>query len=240
MIHSQRTPSTRFLALRSAFLVIAPAMLACAAAGCVNPHDDFDKWIDNTNGKRGVVAVDAAGVDTLVEDTGPNIADVNGTFLVSCLPTLAGGAAELSILFYGEITLTGDQVSVVLSPLLETATKMSKSQVTGTPLTAPPAAVVGLRTFELKYGAGTVPGNSQRIGDSNLVFTNFALQSKIQNKDRLCAELQGELTSPFPQDFNGVGDYCVFVRLADGVDLPTATNGTKTWVGFTAAEHNCP
>ena len=244
MTPPRRTTSlASFVAVNARRCCALASLTAVAALGCADPRGDYDDWLDYTEGKRGVV--DAGPIDSTpldVEDTGPGIPDVSGTFIVSCLPTLAGGEAKLSILFYGELKVTGENVDVVLSPLLETATKMSKSQTVGTPLSALASPVTGERNFVAKFGNGTVPGNSQRIGDSNLVFTNFTLQSKIQSKDRLCAELQGELTAPFPQDFNGPGDGCVFVRLEDGADLPTATSGDgkTTWVGFTAAEHACP
>jgi hypothetical protein len=56
----------------------------------------------------------------------------------------------------------------------------------------------------------------------------------------MCAELDGTLTKPFMSNFNDPGDICIFVRVPDGADLPTAMGSGMTWFGFSAAQHHCP
>lgn len=224
-------------------LSIGPVILAA----CVDPKGEFDDYIDRTNDVRGVIP--EAGP---VEDTGPatdaavdvppfdaNV-DVSGTYFTSCLPTLAAGAADKSLLFYTEVTEVAQKLSLTIYPLSKTATTFSKSETVGVPQNISMTPVMADGTWTVTVGEVDIPGTSQRISDNDLMLVNVSYAARITAGDRMCAELSGQLKKPFESSIDGPGDICVFMRLADGAALPMATVGTKSWVGYTAAEHHCP
>lgn len=206
-------------------------------AACVDPKGDYKTYVDRTRDLRGAPVVDSGEVE--VGDADP-AADFSGTFLASCLPAAAGGNASQSFLFYVETVVTdGATLDIEITPILETATTFAKSQTVGTPQVAKGIPIVD-GTWNAVIGDATVPGESQRIGPSPIVIRNYAYAGRTLSRDRLCAELSGEVISPIPIDFSPPGDPCIFVRLNEGDTLPTANEGGTEFVGFTAAEHRCP
>ncbi|MGZ6094588.1 MAG: hypothetical protein ACXWUG_21305 [Polyangiales bacterium] len=222
---------------------------ALVGSGCADPKGDFDSYIDRTNGIRGVIP--EGGI--IEEDTGPVVdtaidtppfdanVDVTGTFFMSCNATLLAGDASKTLLFYTEFTDSGGKLSFNVYPLSETATKFAKSETVGTPQVATMVPVNPMDgTWKTTIGTTVIPGSSQRISDNDLKLENLSYNGRIVSQDRLCAELDGQLVAPFVASFDGPGDICIFVRMAEGADLPMSTQGATTYVGYKASEHHCP
>jgi hypothetical protein len=232
----------------TALFFFALAIGPILGAGCADPKGAFESYVDRTNGVRGVVPdtgvslEDTAPATDSAVDTPPFDAnvDVTGNYFVSCLPTLLGGEASQSLLFYAEVTSAGGKLSFNSYPLSETATKFSKTETVGVPQVASMVPIAASGSWNVTLGTVKIPGNSQRIGDSDLVLENLSYKGHIVSADRLCAELDGQLVSPFAASFDEPGDICIFVRMAPDVDLPTAMSGSTTYVGYPAAEHHCP
>jgi hypothetical protein len=238
-----RRRAGRNTALFFAALSIGPSFVAA----CADPKGEFDEYIDRTNGIRGVVpeggvVTEDTGASDGAEDVPPFDAnvDVTGAYFTSCLPTLAGGNASQSLLFYTEVTETSQVLSLTIYPLSKTATTFSKSETVGVPQVISMAPVMADGTWKVTVGEVDIPGTSQRISDSDLKLSNVSYDARITSADRMCAELGGQLVLPFMSSIDSPGDICVFTRLADGATLPVVTQGSKMWVGFSAADHHCP
>lgn len=217
----------------------AGLLLALFVGACSDPKSDYQSYLDRTNGMRGTF--DASVPETAAFDAPGDTGDFTNTYVLSCLPGLLGGDASKSLLFYSEVSVTAGKLTMKNTPILETATKMSKSQTVGTPHQATDVAIGADGSFTATVGHVEVPGNSQRIGDSLLVLENIVYRGHLLSKDRLCAEIDGQLTSPLMSSLDDPGDWCVWIAVPDGADLPTATDSSgMKYIGFAASEHHCP
>jgi hypothetical protein len=231
----------------TALFFIALSIGPVFVAACADPKGEFDEYIDRTNNIRGVipeggVVTEDTGATDTAEDVPPFDAnvDVSGTFFASCLPTLAGGNAAQSLLFYMEVTEVSHSLALNIYPLSKTATTFSKSETVGVPQVIPMAAVNADGTWKVTVGEVDIPGTSQRISDNDLTLVNVSYDARITSVDRMCAELSGKLTKPFESSIDGPGDICIFNRMAEGTMLPVVTQGAKSWIGYSAADHHCP
>jgi hypothetical protein len=227
--------------LRGSLATLVSALATTAAFACVDSQGDFDAYIDKTNDIRGVVP------DTGVRDAAPlevGDADLDAGKTIywgNCLPQIVTGAPQSSLMYYSEITFSGGKADVAFYPLNEKAKTLSKSETVGTPQIATGLEIKPDNTFVATMGDVKVPGNSQRIGDSELVLTNVSYQMVIQGKERLCAELQGTVTAPLSASLEPKGDICVWIQLPDGAPLPTQKDASGgTFVGLANEDFRCP
>jgi hypothetical protein len=96
-------------------------------------------------------------------------------------------------------------------------------------------------TFVANMGNIRIPGNSQRIGDSELILSNIVYHGTVLGRERWCAELDGQLTAPLMESLAPPGDICIGIALTEGADLPTAMLSTgTTYIGYANEEHHCP
>lgn len=227
--------------LRGCLATLVSAMATTAAFACVDPQGDFDAYLDKTNDIRGVTP-DTGARDVAPLEVGDADLDAGKTiYWGNCLPQIVTGAPQSSIMYYSEVTFSGGKADVTFYPLNEKATKLSKSEAVGTPQTATGIEIKPDNTFTAVMGDVKVPGNSQRIGDSELVLTNVSYQMVIQGKERLCAELQGSVTAPLSASLDMKGDICVWIQMADGATLPTAKDSSGgTFTGIPNEEYHCP
>lgn len=229
----------------SVLRVAAATTLALSFGGlafaCVDPKGDFESYVERTNTMRGVTP-DTGVLDAPAFEVGDADLDAGtSTYFTSCLPQVFSGSPELSFIFLTELTLSGGKLKQTNYPLKQDATKLSKSQTVGTPHSSNEATLGADNSFTATVGAVGIPGNSQRVGDSDIVMADVVYTGKVLGKERVCSELNGRATAPSSQDFNGMGDFCISVLLPEGADLPTFKDAAdKMSVGFAAAEYHCP
>jgi hypothetical protein len=225
--------------------VAAAATLALSfgalAFACVDPKGDFESYIERTNTMRGVTP-DTGVADAPAFEVGDADLDAGTSlYFTSCIPQVFLGSPELSFIFLSEITLAGGKMKMTNYPLKQDATKLTKSQTVGTPHSSPEVPLGTDNTFKATIGGLTIPGNSQRVGDSDIVMADVVYTGKLLGKERICSELDGRATAPSSQDFSAPGDFCISVLLPEGADLPTFKDAAdKMSVGFAAAEYHCP
>lgn len=225
-------------------VVLAAALATAtitAALACVDPQGDFDSYLDRTKDIRGVTP-DAGPTDVPPIEVGDADLDAGKQiYWGNCLPSIVAGSPQMSIMYYTELTFSGGKVDVAIHALKETATTLSKSETVGDPQIANGIEIKPDNTFVATMGGVKVPGNSQRIGDSELVLTNVSYQMKILGKERVCAELQGQVTAPLSASLDGTGDYCVWMAMDDGATLPTGKDPSgATFVGIANEQYHCP
>jgi hypothetical protein len=224
--------------------------LSDGAVGTDSTSPDADRAdVVSETGSTSDSGAEAATSDGLVAtDTMPPpvpLGKVAGTYFVSCLPTLAGDDASKSLLFYGEVKVLGttagaQRLELQLTPFVETATKMDIALTVGGTETSTTEVVGTDAKWTAVLGEWRIPGNSQRIGDSNLRFANASLEGLVLADGNLCAEMQGKLVDPFEVDFDAPGDHCIWRRVAEGADLPHVTGVGGGYVGYLVSEHRCP
>jgi hypothetical protein len=218
-------------------IALASSLLGFGFA-CVDPKGDYDDYLERTNGIRGVQP------ETSVTEFETGEVDIDAgkaTYFWSCLPGLFSGAPETSILLYSEANVSGGKVDFTNFPLKDTATKFLKSETVGASHGAMGVPLSGTNTFSAVIGTATIPGNSQRITDNDLTLEGVVFEGRILTTDRWCAELNGKVTKPTPNELKDPGDFCVIVKLNEGDDLPTFTDSSgKKFVGFAASEYHCP
>lgn len=229
---------SRTLVHRVALALSVAAIATTAALACVDPNGDYETYLDKTKDIRGVTP------DTGVSEVILGDADLDAgkqTFWGNCLPNIVTGSPQSSIMYYTEFTFTGGKVDVSILPMKETATVFSKSETVGEAQVATGVAIKSDNTFTAVVGNVKVPGNSQRIGDSELVLTNVSYQARILSDKRICGELQGDVTAPLSSSLDNPGDFCVWIAMADGTTLPTSTDSSGTkFVGIPNEEYHCP
>lgn len=227
--------------LRCAGAIALACALAALAFACVDPKGDFESYIERTNTMRGVTP-DTGTVDAPAIEVGDADLDAGkSTYFTSCLPGVFSAQPELSFLFLTEMTLAGGKVTMTNYPLKEDATKLAKSETLGTPHSTKEATIGADNTFTATVGSLTIPGKSQRVGDSDIVMEDIVYLGRILGKERVCSELNGRSTAPTAQDFNGPGDICISVLMDEGATLPTFKNASgMDAVGFAGAEYHCP
>jgi len=223
---------------RTACAIALASSLVGLGLACVDPKGDYDDYVERTNGIRGVQA--DTGV-TVFETGEVDIDAGKATYFWSCLPQLFSGQPETSILLYSEVDISGGKLTFTNYPLKETATKFLKSQTVGVPHSATGVTIAADNSFSATIGTATIPGNSQRITDNDLELQNVVFLGKILTTERWCAELNGNVTKPTPNNLMGTGDYCVIVKLNEGDDLPKFSDSTgKQYVGFAGSDYHCP
>ena len=227
--------------LRGAAAATLAFSLGALAFACVDPKGDFESYIERTSTMRGVTP-DTGAVDAPAFEVGDADLDAGkSTYFTSCLPQVFSGSPELSFIFLTEVTLAGGKVQLTNYPLKQDAKKLSKSETVGAPHSSAEATIGADNTFNAPVGALTISGQSQRVGDSDIVMADIVYIGKILGKERICSELNGRSTAPSTQDFSGPGDFCISVLLPEGANLPTFKDASaKDSVGFEAAEYHCP
>jgi hypothetical protein len=227
--------------LRATAAVTLASSLALVAFACVDPKGDFESYIERTNTIRGVTP-DTGAVDAPTFEVGDADLDAGKqTYFTTCLASAFSGAPELSFLFMTEFTFAGGKLGLTTWSLKEDATKLSKDQTLGTPHSASDVTINMDNTFKATIGGFTIPGKSQRLGDSDIVLVDVVYEGKILGKERICTELQGRATAPAAQDFNGPGDICISLLLPEGSDLPTFKDASgKQVAGLAGPEYHCP
>lgn len=228
--------------VRRALVAVAFGLTASATAfACVDPAGDYESYVDRTKDIRGVTP-DAGPSDSVPFEAGDT--DINAgkkTYFGNCLPTIVAGSPEMSLMFYGEVTFNGGKIDLAIHALKETATKLSKSDIVGTSQIANGVALAADGTFVATIGDASIPGNSQRIGNSELVLKNVSYQGRVLGNDRVCAELQGQATAPLAATLDNPGDFCVWIAMPDGADLPKYKDASgKDFVGIPLDEYHCP
>jgi hypothetical protein len=230
----------------SVFRVGGAVVLASSLVGlvfaCVDPKGDYEDYLERTNGIRGVQP-DTGQVETEPFEAGEVDIDAGkGTYFVSCLPNVFSSSPETSMLMYSEVNISGGKLDFQHFPLKDTATKFAKSETVGTPHGITGVTINADNTYSAKIGGAIIiPGNSQRITDNDLELQNVSFEGRILSTDRWCAELNGNVTKPTPQNLTAAGDFCVIVKMNEGADLPKFTDSSgKEHIGFAGTEYHCP
>lgn len=230
-----------FLARRIVLVAALASATVTAALACVDPHGDYESYLDRTKDIRGVTPDTGASDVAPIEVGDADLDAGKQTYWGNCLPAIVAGSPQMSIMYYTEFTFSGGKVDVAIYPLKETATTLSKSETVGDPQIVNGVEIKSDNTFVATIGPVKIPGNSQRIGDSELVLTNVSYQGKILGKERICAELQGQVTAPLSASLEATGDYCVWQALPDGATLPTAKDPSgASFVGIANEQYHCP
>jgi len=200
---------------------------ALSAIACVNPRDDYDDFVNRTNGVRGVspsVASDAAPQEAAAIDGG----FTNAPFFVACLPHLVGGKLAKAFRFVGTLsyspTASGSKagkLDVSLTPLTVGSTDLSAT--VGTPITASNVAVGPDGHFIVDFGMQTLKGAANPISTNDVVFQSISIVNAILlRSDYACGDLNGHVTSPQDILLDEPDNYCIFEA------LPSLTGTTPT------------
>jgi hypothetical protein len=141
---------------------------------------------------------------------------VTGDFVSYCLLSLGNGDPAKSLLFATKFQENGPSLSASLTPLKISATSLKDttgSAASGT------AQVTG-GAFQLALGMVAIPGDANPISGSDIELDNTVLKANIQSADRICAEVDGQLTKPFPFPIDDPGDICIILRVGADGTLP--------------------
>ena len=124
--------------------------------------------------------------------------------------------------------------------LNEAATKFDKPSVVGAPLVKNGVPFAAGK-FKIAFAEAIVPGECQRLGPSNLVVKDYAVDYLVTGKNALCGEISGKLTSPLEYDFSPPGDFCVLKPFKEGDALPVNKGADgKDFIGLPASDFRCP
>jgi hypothetical protein len=213
------------LALGASIALVALGMLAMlGGASCINPHDQYDEYLVNTEGARGGGAslIDATPAEAQAIDGG-----FHDTYFAACLPVLAGGRTRLALRFRADVTYTPTSASskagaidIDFIPLSKDGTTMG--DVVGNHFGEKGAPVGDDGTFQADMGQPTIPAAGNPVSTNDIVFSTAVLHGILLGADLFCADLIGEVTSPVPESFSG-GNYCILQRLAADAPLPALT-----------------
>jgi len=192
--------------------------LACGAAGCISPKDDYKDFGSRplTQREASVADVEQTLCETLLGQ------DLSGSFYTSCLPK------ELPIPFAlasnKKVTPAADGLTATFdlsfTPLKSAATSMTDT--TGPLTTLPATAVDANCAYTLNIGTLTLGAEANSLM-RDLTATDVVLRGKFQNVDRSCAELDGEVKLINLKLF-GDGDICVFVRAPADGSIPAVSD----------------
>jgi hypothetical protein len=193
------------------------AGISCAAVqGCIDAHADYDDFKARPFAEP---VRDSAAPDvplTMCESILQK--DVTGTFFASCLPVVTGtpfGLAVHQTLKVSDAGMGELQISFQLLNIMGTNIDDTVSMITDLPATP----ISSDCTYDLQIGALTIPNAATTLG-GDATAEHVSLHGFLQNEDRACAELDGNVTTPIPLSLNDPGDYCVFRRVAPGSALP--------------------
>jgi hypothetical protein len=192
--------------------------LAWSASGCISPKDDYKDFSSRpiTEREASVVDVEMTQCQKLLGE------NLSGLFYTSCLPKANG--APFALATTQTITPSEDATSATLemsfTPLKLFPTSMSDT--TGAATVLPKTTIDSNCAYTLNIGTLTL-GKDANALNRDLTATNVVLRGIIQNVDRACAELDGQVDLIMLSLMED-GDHCIFVRAPADNSVPEVTD----------------
>lgn len=146
-------------------------------------------------------------------------ATVEQLYFVSCLTALAVGDKSKVLRFYAASRSSGDTLTLDLTPLKTSATKVSKAQSVGTPNTTSTGLATDTGRFNAVFSQVYVDGSANPFIDRPLTIAPMTLEGD-KEAGRFCAKLGGAITAPIQQRLDPSTDVCVFVPVNEGDAVP--------------------
>ena len=201
--------------------------ITAAAAGCLDPKQDFNDWLTRSaDARAGTVVVSDATFDSELDG------GFDDTYVMACLPMLAGGDPTKALLFDAHVVFhqsggAGDgTLDVTQTALVVGAT--DTSMTTGMPVSVMGTPVMGgMATVDT--GMITIPANANTLNTLPIVFSSSMLYFQIASPTQLCAGLAGMTTSPIMLTLDKTQNLCAF-------KLPMGTAVPK----FAKTDFHCP
>lgn len=145
---------------------------------------------------------------------------VEQSYFVSCLTGLAVGDKSKLLRFYAASTSSADTLTLSLTPLKTSATKVSKAQSVGTPNTTSTGLAADTGRFNAVFSQVYVDGSANPYIDRPLTMTPMTLEGN-KSAGRFCTKLGGAITAPLQQRLDPSADVCVFVPVNEGDAVPS-------------------
>jgi hypothetical protein len=227
-------------------------LLICSASftACLpDAEKDYEDFRADTADVRGKKVIDfspqggaggAGGEAGAGGDAGsPGLAEIGGTFQVTCLPSISGGDPAKALRFVGKVELTKDSpeatsgtASFTFTPLKIPATSLADTSGTSFSTSSPVAVSVG-EPFTLALGDNvSVPGDANPISGSEILLNNVSMKVRVRTSDFLCSELDGQAVKPLMIDLAAAEsvDVCLFDRVPEGTDAVAAVTDASRFV----------
>jgi hypothetical protein len=191
--------------------IVGGAALACA---CVSPADQFDDYLDRTNGIRGGGGSDAGLV---IEASLPD-GGFSGLYAMYCLPQLT---TDPNKAFRFAVTVGfvpsasgGGTLTTSFLPIDKTAT--TAAQTVGAPIVPlAPTPVDAQAHFDIDVGGITLPAQADALVSTDAVFDTLHFIGVLTNETAFCGGLDGHIASPLPATLTADKNPCLFRPLAD-------------------------
>ncbi len=205
-------------------------LVLATAVGCVDPEARFDDYVADTAARRGGGLSGSGGagggVPSGCSTSDGKVPDPTGDFLVSCVTNITGRNPKQPLRFAGKLAYAAEaggtgKLSMTLRPILVSkGAPQTLADTTGAEISITDVPISSSCGFEAALGQVKVAGEANSISGSEIVVDPARLEGSIVSADKLCAELDGALTVPFPFDLDPAGDSCVFLRCEGGACPP--------------------
>jgi len=187
--------------------------LSVALTGCPNAAKDYDEFVETARSKA------APAPPSFLPPATTEKVDLSGSFVGFCKVSFA--AADQSLLLGTVIKHDGATIDLVMTPLATTATTLNDT--VGDPPVQASSGTLN-NQFELKFPTINISGKANAISGSDIQVDAVVITGVAVSKDKIVAELDGQLIKPFKKDLTTVGDVCLFLRTTDGTLPPHPTD----------------
>lgn len=196
-----------------------------ATAGCVNPFadkpkEDFDEYLDRTNGIRGVAP--DSGTPVEIPEAGPppeaGVDSFSGDYIVVCLAALSFKDIQKTLRFKGTVTYTKTNEqsgSLKLTVQMLKIGAVNLSEPVGPTFEATGAATGLFAT--LAFGnTPDLPSSANALTGTDFGIDNFTMKTTLTGPpETFCSNISGK-TRPSGIVIEGTGaDVCLFQRVTD-------------------------
>ena len=181
-------------------------------AGCIDPRANYDEFAARpaaTAPESDAAAVDVplTACESLLQQP------LSGKYFTSCMVKATGLPFALAI----DLSVTGidagmPEVQISFTPLRIDAVTIKDTVGVYTAL--PKTAVKADCSYDQDLGELVIPAEATTIG-TKVTAKDVTLHGLLQNVEQNCAELDGRTELPIPLSLAGLGDSCLFTRIAD-------------------------
>lgn len=199
----------------SRWVLTLPLVLAPFAACLPHPSGDYDDFVDETAGLRGV-ARDGGGI--AVEASVP-VEKTKGVYFAVCLPSLVTGRVDRALRFYAETEFTPTEggagtLKMLLSPFAVAARTFSRDSIAGPALDVGDAIpVTAAADFSGAISTANIPGAANPISGSDISIVDITLAGKFSASGNFCSDFKGQVTQPIQNAFVA---QCLYLDLEEG------------------------
>lgn len=175
--------------------------LSVVMTGCPNAPKDYDDFVATARSKA------APAPPSFLPPATKEAVDLNGSFVAFCKVNFA--TADQALRLRANLKVDdGGILTMSLTPLIVGAKNLSDS--IGAEVTT--SGGIQNNQFSLEFGTIAIVGAANPLSGSDIELGGTSITGVVVSKDKIVAELDGQLIKPFETDLTSPGDVCLLLR----------------------------